>query len=215
MSIHLNQRQYFQEIRDSRNKMMNSWTYENVLCMMSNMREEHVQHFITYSSYWNISLNIHWSNMLENNPREQVNIAKDIKRKHFWGGKGQKMTVCLKSWLPCSRLCWASVVILFLFCASVCGNILDYIRFGVSFKWVTFCDKSDHTLYTFRSIGFSKTNMATPSANALIVWLIMWFIEQTLAVLVLLHSEVYKWMDQGLLNMIKAVSSSNTFFIKK
>ena len=83
MSIHLNQRQYFQEIRDSRHKMMNSWTYENVLCMMCNMWEENVQHFITYSSYGNISLNIHWSHMLEKNPREQVNIAKDIKRKHF------------------------------------------------------------------------------------------------------------------------------------
>ena len=64
-------------------KSWNSWNYENVLCVMCNKWEENLQHFMTCSSYGNNPLQIHWSKLFENNVKDQVSIAKDIKRRQF------------------------------------------------------------------------------------------------------------------------------------
>ena len=64
-------------------KAWNSWNYENTLCVMCKLWEENFQHFMTCSSYGNNPLQIHWSNMFENNMEDQVILAKDIKRRQF------------------------------------------------------------------------------------------------------------------------------------
>ena len=62
-------------------KIWNDWNYSETLCVMCNLLEENMDHFMHGSAYGENPCEINWKNIFENNPDEQNEIAMDIKKK--------------------------------------------------------------------------------------------------------------------------------------
>ena len=56
-------------------KVWQQWKYEDNLCILCQVKEENMDHFVICSSYSNQSSNIVWKDMLGNNVDRQFEIA--------------------------------------------------------------------------------------------------------------------------------------------
>ena len=59
----------------------NDWNYSETLCVMCNLLEKNMDHFMHGSAYGENPCEINWKNIFENNPDEQNEIAMEIKKK--------------------------------------------------------------------------------------------------------------------------------------
>jgi hypothetical protein len=64
-------------------KIWNSWNQTDLLCVMCGKYEENIEHFMTCRSYGTVSLEINWREIYGNNVLNQVQVAKEIKRRQF------------------------------------------------------------------------------------------------------------------------------------
>ena len=60
---------------------MNGNTYSDLSCVMCEKSDENVDHFMGCEAYENNHLKVHWKKIFENDPKEQNEIAIEIKRR--------------------------------------------------------------------------------------------------------------------------------------
>ena len=64
-------------------KTWNSWYYENTLCVMCEMLEETIEHFMTCKTYGKTSWEIDWKLIFLDNVENQNTVAKEVKRRQY------------------------------------------------------------------------------------------------------------------------------------
>ena len=62
-------------------KQWNSWSYENNLCLMCELKEETMDHFMECQSYGTKSEIIKWRDIYKNNTEKQFEIAKEVQKR--------------------------------------------------------------------------------------------------------------------------------------
>ena len=62
-------------------KSLNEWKYSDVNCVMCEMLEENLNHFMSCQAYGNNPLTVYWKQIFENHPEEQNEIALEVKRR--------------------------------------------------------------------------------------------------------------------------------------
>ena len=58
------------------------WKYSDNLCVMCELSDENIEHFMSCNTYGIDSLDIDWKLIYENEPETQFRIAEEIKRRH-------------------------------------------------------------------------------------------------------------------------------------
>ena len=62
-------------------KSLNEWKYSDLICVMCEMTEETLEHFMSCEAYGNKHRKVPWKQILENDPEEQTETAIEMKRR--------------------------------------------------------------------------------------------------------------------------------------
>ena len=62
-------------------KQWNSWSYENNLCLMCELKEETMDHFMDCQAYGTKTEDLKWKDIYKNDTKIQYEIAKEVKKR--------------------------------------------------------------------------------------------------------------------------------------
>ena len=97
-------------------KVWQQWKYEDNLCILCQVKEKNMDHFVICSSYSNQSSNIIWKDMLWNNVDRNCSILIWKTDAERWGYDFAEGWPALESWLRSSSklvYCWAVLLVTF------------------------------------------------------------------------------------------------------
>ena len=63
-------------------KAWNEWKYRDLSCVMCQLEDENMNHFMSCKSYGKVPFEMNWTEIFESNPDDQNIIAVEIRRRY-------------------------------------------------------------------------------------------------------------------------------------